>query len=493
MNNMKLCDILQGTDITVPDWLDSEMEVSLSEWGDTITEKSLLIITKKSDGGRRENYYNALPFAAICERDDGTGIEKRRILYTENARRTLAICYYNLYKIDTSRMKLIAVTGTNGKTTVASMLHYILRFSGADVGYIGTGNVLINESEINERYYSMTTPDPKLLYKYLSDMQMLGCSYVVMEASSHAIALEKLYPLSFEVGIFTNLSAEHRDFHKDMHSYFEVKRSLFERCKSGIFNLDCPYSRRAYELSKCEKSGVGIINHGDVYATDIQGRGLSGSSFYYREVGLIFGVDLALFGAFNVYNALMALRAAIVLGIKPCIAKRAINCLSGIDGRMEIIHDDVDVVIDYAHTPFAVENTLKSLYSVKKKRQNLILVIGCGGEREREKRRDIGRAAEKYCNKIYLTEDNSRSEDTEKIISDILEGVGEVDAVTVITDRREAIARAITEAVSGDIIAILGKGREGYIIDKNGYRDFSDKSEAQHALRLRKAKNENNT
>ncbi len=490
---IKLCDILRGTDITVPDSFDSEKEVTLAEWGDEVNGNSLLIITKRSNGERRENYYSAEPFAAICEPDDGFGIDKSRIFYTVNARKTLAICYFNLYKIDTERMKLIAVTGTNGKTTVASMLHYILRFSGADVGYIGTGTVLINETEISEKYYSMTTPDPRVLYKYLSDMQMLGCDFVVMEASSHAIALDKLSALYFDVGIFTNLSGEHRDFHKDMHSYFNVKLSLFERCETGIFNLDCPYSRRAYELSKCKKSSIGIINHGDVYATDIQGRGLNGSSFFYREEGLIFGVDLSLIGAFNVYNALMALRAAITLGIKPCVAKRAINCLSGIEGRMEILQEDISVVIDYAHTPFAVENTLKTLYSIKKKRQNLILVIGCGGEREREKRKEIGRIAEKYCDKIYLTEDNSRGEPLEKIIGDILLGVCDRSAVKILNDRREAIQSAILDAAGGDIIAILGKGREGYIIDENGYRDFSDKQEAQHSLRLRKAKNENNS
>ncbi|MBR3681132.1 MAG: UDP-N-acetylmuramoyl-L-alanyl-D-glutamate--2,6-diaminopimelate ligase [Clostridia bacterium] len=493
MNKMKLCDLLVGTGVTVPDNIDLEKEVTVSEWGETINGDSLLILTKKSNGEVREKKYSAAPFAVICELDDGNGFDKERILYTQNARRALSICYFNLYKLKDSRMRLIAVTGTNGKTTVASMLHYILRFSGADVGYIGTGKVLVNETELNEKYYSMTTPDPKMLYKYLSDMQMLGCEYAIMEASSHAIALDKLAPLRFDVGIFTNLSGEHRDFHADMHSYFEVKLSLFDSCENGIFNLDCPYSRRAHELSKCKKCGVGIINAGDVYATDIHNRGLLGSSFFYREEGLIFGVDLSLVGAFNVYNALMALRAAILLGIKPCIAKRAINCLCEIPGRMEILSDGVSVIIDYAHTPFAVENVLKTLFSIKKKRQNLVLVIGCGGEREREKRREIGKIAQKYCDKIYLTEDNSRSEDTEEIIADILLGISGTDGVTVIPTREDAITSAILNSADGDLVAILGKGREEYVIDRNGYRDFSDKRQALFALRLRREKNENNT
>ena len=492
MNKIRLCDLLRGTDINPPGHLDRNKELSISEWGEEDGD-TLLIITKRAKGERRENYYRTNAYAVICERDDGYGIDSAKIMYTENARRTLAICYYNLYGIDSEKTKLVAVTGTNGKTTVASILHYILRFSGEDAGFIGTGSILINDTEVSDRYYSMTTPDPKELYRQISDMQKLGCGYIVLEASSHAIALEKLYPLYFDVGIFTNLSAEHRDFHKDMQDYFDVKLSLFERCKLGIFNLDCPYSRRAYELAKCEKTSVGIINTGDAYASDIHIKGLRGSSFFYREEGLIFGVDLSLVGAFNVYNSLLALRAAIKLGIRPCVAKRAINCLSGIAGRMEIIEDDVLVIIDYAHTPFAVENTLKTLFSAKRKRQSLFLVIGCGGEREHKKRREIGRIAEKYCERIYLTEDNSRGEKTENIIADISGGITDSQSVTVLPDRAGAIRKAISDARTGDVIAILGKGREGYMIDQNGYRDFSDKSEAQHALRLRKAKNENNT
>ncbi|MBR5449224.1 MAG: UDP-N-acetylmuramoyl-L-alanyl-D-glutamate--2,6-diaminopimelate ligase [Clostridia bacterium] len=492
MTKRKLYDIISETDVEINGTLDLEKEVGIAEYGEEIDENTLFILTKTAKGEKREISGVGMPYAVICEGDDGECFPDTIKLYTKNARNTLAICYRNLYGVDTANMRLIAVTGTNGKTTVSRMLHYILRHSGADVGYIGTGTVQINETEVSDKYYSMTTPDPRLLYKYLSDMQMFGCRYVIIEASSHAIALGKLTPLFFDVGIFTNLSSEHRDFHPDMQDYFNVKLSLFERCRHGIFNLDCPYSRRAYQLAGCEKSSIGIINTADVYATDIESRGLMGSSFFYREEGLIFGVDLSMIGAYNIYNALMALRAAIVLGLPPCIAKQGINALCGIDGRMEVISDDVSVVIDYAHTPFAVENTLKTLFSIKRKRQNLLLVIGCGGERDKEKRYEIGSIAEKYCDKIYLTEDNSRGEDTENIIAEILQGIREKDTVTVIPDRRDAIEYAILSAAGGDIIALLGKGREGYIIDKDGYRDFSDKGEALRALRQRKMKNENN-
>ena len=200
---------------------------------------------------------------------------------------------------------------------------------------------------------------------------------------------------------------------------------------------------------------------------------------------MIFGVDLSLVGAFNVYNSLLALRAAIKLGIRPCVAKRAINCLSGIAGRMEIIEDDVLVIIDYAHTPFAVENTLKTLFSAKRKRQSLFLVIGCGGEREHKKRREIGRIAEKYCDRIYLTEDNSRGEKTENIIADISGGITDSQSVTVLPDRADAIRYAVLCAEEGDCVLLAGKGHEGYQLINGKRIPFSEKEILRAAVEER--------
>ena len=492
MIKAKLEEILRDTDAIFQTDVDFNKEVTVTEDASNVDGDSLLFLTHLASGEQREIRLSGTPYAIVCEEDDAKRLGSERLIITDNSRIALAYAYRNLYKISRGSMKYVAVTGTNGKTTVAEMICSILKFTGADVGYIGTGTIRINDTPICEKYYSMTTPDPDLLYRSIKDMELFGCKYVVIEASSHGLALGKLAPLEFDVGIFTNLSEEHRDFHPTMSDYLEAKLSLFDKCEVGIFNLDCPYSARAYELATCKKESVGIINRGDVYATDIQLRGIRGSYFYYRENGLIFGVDLALAGAFNIYNSLMALRCAIDLGIKPCIAKRAINCLSSIEGRMEIFGNEVSVVIDYAHTPLAVENTLKTLYSAKKPRQSLYLVIGCGGERDRKKRAEIGRIAEKYVKKIYITEDNSRNEDPEQIITDIMGGVKDPDAAVIIPSRAEAIRQAILNAERGDIIAILGKGRECYMITSDGYTDFSDKQEALSALRLRKAKNETN-
>ena len=484
---------LLGTEASAPTDLDFERIVHITDSPCECDEDSLFFLTQRADGSKRELALPCHPYAIVCDDEDAKRMTGERVIITDNARRALSRACYNACGLEGSRMRLIAVTGTNGKTTVAEMITHILRFTGADVGYIGTGTIRINETALCDEVYSMTTPDPVRLYTTLREMDSFGCQYAVIEASSHAIALSKLSPLKFEVGLFTNLSSEHRDFHPTMDDYFATKLSLFDSCKYGIFNLDCPYSSRAHSLAKCNKESIGIISRADVYATDVEMRGLRGSSFFYREDGLIFGVDLQLAGAFNVYNALMALRCCIMLGIKPCEAKRAINALEGVGGRMERLDGDINVIIDYAHTPFAVENILKTLYSHKRARQSLYVVIGCGGERDRTKRAQIGRIAEKYARKIYLTEDNSRSEPTADIIRDILSGISDPDATEVIISRSDAIRTAILHAERGDTVAILGKGREGYIIRNDGCFPFSDKAEAISALRLRRRNNENNS
>ena len=483
--NVRIIDLFVGTDVIFPADVDLDREVTITENATDASPDTVLFLTRLASGERRKIDIKNSPYAIVCDREDAARFKGERLILTENVRKTLSFAYSNLYKIDYSRVKIIAVTGTKGKTTVATMLHRIFRSSGEDAGFIGTGEIRINETVISDKYYSMTTPDPHLLYRSIKEMIDFGCRYIVMEASSHGIALEKLAPIKFTVGVFTNLSHEHRDFHKTMDDYFETKLSLFEQCECGIFNLDCPYSARAGRLAKCKAHTVGIINRGDVFATDVYLRGLLGSSFFYREENLIFGVDLKLPGAFNVYNALMALKAAIASGVAACDAKRAICSLDGIDGRMEHIGDDVSVIIDYAHTPYAVENVLKTLFSTKRARQRLSVVIGCGGEREKEKRQEIGRIVAKYCDKIYLTEDNSRGEKTEDIIEEIASAIPECDGVYKIPSRKAAIEFAILHAEEGEIIAILGKGKESYIVEAGGYADYSDKTEAQLALRKR--------
>ncbi len=494
MEKTRLYELFDLESIRPDTVIDLYKEVSITDDAEKITPKTVFFLTKRASGNSRlgDISFPINPYAVVCEADDAERISGQRLIITENTRSALSHAYSRLYKISYEKMKLIAVTGTNGKTSVARMLHSILRYNDKEVGYIGTGAIMINDTVVSEKYYSMTTPDPELLYRSLKEMELLGCEYVIMEASSHAISLGKLDAITFDYGIFTNLSPEHMDYHRDMEDYYKSKKSLFDRCQNGIFNLDDAYSRRAYNECECRKISVGIIERGDVFATDIQSRGLLGTYFFYRTKSLIFGVDLKPVGAFNVYNALMALCCSIDLGIKPTLAKQAINCIEYIPGRLEVLRNKPCVVIDYAHTAEAMENALKSLYSYKNTRQRLICVFGCGGERDKSKRASMGSVAEKYSEKIILTQDNSRGEKTENIVYDILSGISSKSKVSVNYTREEAIREAILSSSDEDIVVILGKGREPYIIDADGYRDYSDRDEATKALMVRRG-NENNT
>ncbi len=493
MEAISLKNLLKNITYTAQAEADAERYVHPTANAEQINADSVFFLTKKANGERRYESLelNVRPYAIVCEADDAEVIQGVRTLIVDDARSALSMACVNYCGVDLAAIRFIGITGTNGKTTVAETVFNILRFAGHSVGLFGTGRIRLNDELISDRYYSMTTPDPEVLYPTIAKMQKAGCEYIVMEVSSHALRLGKVAPIFYDVCAFTNLSPEHTDFHPDIEDYYRTKLSLFKKCKMGIFNLDCSFSARAYREANCEKHSVGIIRRADVYATDVQQRGLDGTSFYYREQGLIFGIDLHAPGAFNVYNALIALKCAILLGIKPCIAKRAVNTMEGTPGRMELLRTDIDVIVDYAHTPLAFENALKSIYSAKNTRQRLIVVFGCGGNRDKAKRSEMGRISAKYADLVIITEDNSRLEQRDMILADIAEGITSKERLVIIPDRRDAIFRAITTAVSGDIIAILGKGCENYIIDADGYRDYSDKDTAKEALELRRKQNEN--
>ncbi len=488
---MYIClnELKQKIKLVLPLSINTRKELKISEVGDDIDSESLLFITPLSHGGQREVNLTTPPYAIITDFSDERTFGDIPIIKAESVRECLANAYSLAYNIDYDQIKIIGVTGTSGKSTTAEMIFSILTYNNIKVGLIGTGIIKTDERIMSDRYYSMTTPDPKDLYKYIKQMQIEGCKYIVMEVSSHSIALGKVSPIAFEVGIFTNLSEEHRDFHTDMREYQEVKSRLFEKTKYGIFNIDDRWVSEVYEKAKCEKCGVGIIWPKDVYATDICTRGLRGSSFYYREENLIFGVDLKLPGTFNIYNALFAIKCCIRLGIKPTLTKQAINFIDGVKGRMECIHDDVTVVIDYAHTPLSLQSLLKSLNTGKNTRQKLITVFGCGGERDKAKRPEMGRIAYALSDYVIITEDNNRGENFDDIAAQIISGIDERGSVSVITERALAIRYAIMNASKNDIIAVVGKGHEEYIIDKQGYHPFDERAIITEALRDRKNAN----
>ena len=248
--------------------------------------------------------------------------------------------------------------------------------------------------------------------------------------------------------------------------------------------MDDKYSRRAAGLAKCKVSTLGIINEADTYATEINIDNTRGASFFYRASNLIFKVKSNLTGAFNVYNTLAALKCVIDLGVKPCIAKGAIEKIKGVEGRMEVISSEVTAVIDYAHTPEAFYNCLNALKQGINAKQSLIVVFGCGGNRDKSKRSAFGMHAEALADKIIITEDNSRNEDFVDIANDIISGVS-TKIYEVIKDRETAIRYAFKIAKQGDLVAVIGKGHERYKIVGEEYIPFDERKIIVDAMKQR--------
>ena len=441
---------------------------------------------KNADGTKRAfepNETESRPVAIITDTEiAGTDA---LIVKVKNARRALANAYFRFYGIDLSDVKLIGITGTNGKTTTAYLIEQILAFDGRKVGFIGSGRIVANGISLTDEYYSMTTPDPDLLYSTIKKMTDMGIKHIVMEVSSHALALDKLAPLTFDVAVFTNLSHEHLDFHGTQEEYYRSKMKLFSKSRLSIFNLDDSYCRRAYSECKTQKLSVGIIFDADVRAKEPVLLGFRGSRFFYRAEKFMFRMNLPLVGAYNIYNALFATAAVAALGVRPCVAKEAVRGVKAPPGRFNIFRSDVTVISDYAHTPEALENVLKTANSCKNQGQKLITVFGCGGERDKSKRPLMGRIAEELSDVVVITEDNSRSEKTESIINDILCGINDKSKAAVIPKRSEAIEIAAASAAPGDIILVLGKGAEKYNIDQSGAHPFDETKLIKKALAAR--------
>ena len=455
---------------------------------DEISDDTLFVLLKSTRFNEEEILSKALnknPAVIICGKE--TLIPKKiPVIRTENTRKLLPFIYARFYGIDFSKTRFVAITGTNGKTSTATMISHILSYSGQKVGFIGTGKISIDGKNIAHSNYSMTTPDPHLLYYVIKEMQNEKCDTIIMEVSSHALYFDKVLPIPFTVSVFTNLSPEHLDFHKDMQNYYETKIKLFEKTKIGIFNMDDAYSKKASQETSCQKYGIGIIQKADAVARDVLLNGIFGSEYIYRELNRNFKVKLKLGGAYNIYNSMLAIAAAIKLGVKPCIAKTAVSNIESIEGRLDIIRSDITVIIDYAHTEEAFKNVLKSIKSSKTFGQKLITIFGCGGNRDKTKRPKIAEISELYSDFVIVTSDNSREESEQDIINDIIKGFKNSEKYTVIPSRENAIKDTVLNAKAGDIIAIIGKGHEKYNIDKYGYHEFNERKIIEDTLNERK-------
>ncbi len=399
----------------------------------------------------------------------------------KNARRAYAFAFSALCGDPQCDMHLYGITGTNGKTSTSYFVHSLLDYCGIRNALIGTTGIIADGEKIpfppeDSGVSQMTTPDPEVLYPLLRELKNRGIYHAVMEISSHSLALCKVDPITFDAAVFTNFSPEHLDFHKTQEAYLSSKMKLASLASKCIYNSD---DSTFFDLFKTKRAVSYGTEKGDYTACCVRNYGVNGVSYLLKYFGAVMRVESPIGGSFTVTNTLAACALAIECGIYPETVCDAISAVRGIPGRLESIPLDkmkypFSVLIDYAHTPEALEKLLSSdVFSKRKGR--LITLFGCGGDRDKSKRAQMGRIAARYSDKVYVTSDNPRTEDPDAIIRDILGGFTKNDNYTVISNREHAIAEAFYECAKDDILLLVGKGHENYIVDKGGRRHFSEK------------------
>ena len=455
---MKLSDLIENNAVTAIG--DTEIS-SVTDDTRKVTEGSLFVCVK---GGSFDGHTAAAEMlekgaaAVVCERDLGLGDKQ---ILTDNSRRLYGQICSAWFGHPERKMKMIGVTGTNGKTTITNVIKHILMKNGHKTGLVGT---IQNEIGDEVLHTDNTTPMTYDFMALLAKMADAGCEYVVMEVSSFGLCQYRIGSSYFDVAIFTNLTQDHLDYHKDMEDYYQAKRMLFDICDCAIINADDDYGKRLFGEVSCRKYGFSVKENADIYADGIKIKS-TGSSFWFCRDGKSHLIKTRMPGLFNVSNITAAIAACLEEGLSIESIIPAIEDYNGVKGRCEIIPTgrDFTVICDYAHTPDAIENILRS---VKEYTENdLICLFGCGGNRDAAKRPKMAKAAAKYADKLVVTSDNPRNEEPQAIIDDILAGLeGMTVNYDVVVDRREAIYHALKIAEKGDIIVLAGKRHEDYQI-----------------------------
>ena len=416
------------------------------------------------------------------------------IVKVENTRRAAALLYNAWYGRPTDKLKLIGVTGTNGKTTVSFMIQKLLSAAGYGCGVIGTlgayGKGLERiDSPDPTSLANMTTPDPGELFKYLGRIAEGGAEFAVMEVSSHALAMGRTEGIFFHTAVFTNLTRDHLDLHGTMEEYFNTKKRLFSNCERAVINIDDTYGRKIYENAprgsffSCSREG-----DGDFCAFGENIKDPDGAEFTLRYPGGEKKIKMMIPGGFAVINGLQAFAAAFGCIDDKAKASLLVGALSefpGVCGRLERIENGVglNIFVDYAHTPDALSGLLRTVRGFLEPAGRIILVFGCGGRRDTGKRREMGRIATSLADLTVITSDNSRDEDERVIFSQILRGVDKEKPHILIPSRKEAIGYAIRAARWGDAVILAGKGHERYEIDKWGKHPFDERQIVTEAIK----------
>ncbi|HVS93100.1 MAG TPA: UDP-N-acetylmuramoyl-L-alanyl-D-glutamate--2,6-diaminopimelate ligase [Mucilaginibacter sp.] len=421
--------------------------------------------------------------AVICEELPAHVTGEVDFFMVSNSAVALGIVAANYYGNPSKKLKLTGVTGTNGKTTIATLLYKLFRDLGYKCGLLSTVENQINGQVVMATH---TTPDPVQLNMLLHEMVEKGCDYCFMEVSSHAVVQHRIEGLKFAGAIFSNLTHDHLDYHKTFEAYRDAKKTFFDRLPKNAFaltNLDDKNGMVMLQNTAAHKKTYGLKSMADYRAKIIEN----------QFTGLLLNIDgeevwFKLVGSFNAYNLLAVYAAAMLLEQDKAKVLTSLSKLSGAEGRFDYVTAPNGIVgiVDYAHTPDAVQNVLSTIHDVRKGKEKVITVLGCGGDRDKTKRPVMAHVACEWSDKVILTSDNPRSEEPAQIIKDMEKGVDakyKKDVMSIV-DRREAIKTAVNLAQPGDIVLVAGKGHEKYQEIKGVRNHFDDKEELQSIFKL---------
>lgn len=418
----------------------------------------------------------------VCEVLPTTLSDNCTYVKVQNSNQALAFLSANYYDNPSEKLKLVGITGTNGKTTIASLLYQMFKKAGYKVGLLSTVKIMVDEVEYKATH---TTPDSLTINYYLDEMVAVGCEFCFMEVSSHGIHQKRTESLHFEGGVFTNLSHDHLDYHETFAEYRDVKKSFFDGLPKSAFaitNVDDKNGEVMFQNTAARKKTYALKTYADFKAQILEN----------QLTGLVLKINneevwTKLIGSFNAYNILAIYGVALELGIESTEALRLLSELESVSGRFQFVVSatKITAIVDYAHTPDALENVLKTIENIRTKNEQLFTIVGCGGDRDKTKRPIMANIAASFSDKAIFTSDNPRTENPQIIIDEMEVGVEAQNykKTVAILDRKQAIKTACQMANSGDIILIAGKGHETYQ-EINGVRqDFDDMQIVQEILK----------
>jgi UDP-N-acetylmuramoyl-L-alanyl-D-glutamate--2,6-diaminopimelate ligase len=480
---MKLKDIIKGIDCEVRG--DAGVEVENLQFDSRKVEKGTLFVAQPGTKVDGHDFIGKAvesgAVAVVCQQVPAGAPEGTTYVVTKDSSKALGEMAANFYGHPSRSLKLIGITGTNGKTTTVTLLHRMFRMMGHHVGLVST---IVNKIDEEELATGHTTPDSLELNQLLRKMVNAGCDYCFMEVSSHAVVQQRIAGVEFAGGIFSNITHDHLDFHKTMANYIAAKKGFFDGLPAtawALVNIDDKNGRVMVQNTKAKVSTYGLNQMGDFHCKIIEEGfegmhlGINGREVWCRLVG-----------RFNAYNLLAIYGAAVLSGAKEDEVVRLLSTLEPAPGRFQYVSGrGITAIVDYAHTPDALQNVIETIDAIRRPTQQLITVVGCGGDRDKTKRPEMAQIACKGSDKLVLTSDNPRTEKPDSILDDMEAGLTaeQLSHTVRITDRRQAIRTACMMAREGDIILIAGKGHEKYQ-EVNGVRShFDDVEEAERELR----------